>query len=234
MLLADRRPGQDLDLDPAGGDVAALAPQLPATLGIQGLEKVGEVAVARVVPVILDAHAPQRRSAAAQRRGRGLLREQAVQGRQPPFPHELLGAVEELAGQGGALPLLGDQHAWSGDRRERDGADQLGVVAAAGALIGLGPRPVEDELAVRILLQVQRQRAHEAACGPGQQVHGHPAVRAQAIVLFHAVQEVVPQEGVIGVDHAVPVLPGHGAQIAGHFDGRGRAKVQIDVGLHAE
>ena len=48
-------------------------------------------------------------------------------------------------------------------RRERDRRDELRVVAHARALRGVGPGPVEDELAVAVGLEVERHRADEAA-----------------------------------------------------------------------
>ena len=40
-----------------------------------------------------------------------------------------------------------DQQARAGRGRERDRRDQLRVVAAAGTLVGVGPTPIEHELA---------------------------------------------------------------------------------------
>ena len=53
------------------------------------------------------------------------------------------------------------QQAAAGHRRERHGAEQLGVVAAAGAMQRIGPGMVEHELAARMRLEIKRRRADQ-------------------------------------------------------------------------
>ena len=53
------------------------------------------------------------------------------------------------------------EQARAGHRRERHGGDELRVVRAAVAAVGVGPAPVEDVLAVRMRLRVERQRADQ-------------------------------------------------------------------------
>ena len=96
------------------------------------------------------------------------------------------------------------QQARSGHGRERDRADQLRIVATAGALVGLGPTPVEHELAVGVVAQVQRQRADEPAVLVREQVLRIPALWRQAIGRLQSVQETVQQERMIA-RQGVPV-----------------------------
>ena len=55
-----------------------------------------------------------------------------------------------------------DQKPPAGDRRERNGRLQLGVISPAGPLIGLRPAPVKDVLAIGVALQVQRHRRQQS------------------------------------------------------------------------
>ena len=48
----------------------------------------------------------------------------------------------------------GDEEPASGDRRERDGHLKLGIIAAAGALVGVGPGMVEHVFALAVALEV--------------------------------------------------------------------------------
>jgi NAD+ synthase (glutamine-hydrolysing) len=70
----------------------------------------------------------------------------------------------------------GPEQARAGDRRERHGDLQLRIVPPAGALIGVGPAPVEHELAPAVRLQIARGGREQAPAGVfQQQVLGQPA-----------------------------------------------------------
>ena len=58
-----------------------------------------------------------------------------------------------------ARPVAGREESRASGRRERHGRDEPRVIAKAGALVGLRPREVEDELAPGMRLQVERERA---------------------------------------------------------------------------
>ena len=53
-----------------------------------------------------------------------------------------------------AIDVVADQEARAGRRRERNRALQLRIIAAAGALIGIGPAAVEHVFALRMRFQI--------------------------------------------------------------------------------
>ncbi len=55
------------------------------------------------------------------------------------------------------------QEARTGHRGERNGPEQLGIVAAAGALVRIGPAVVEDVLALAVALEPEGHDAEDAA-----------------------------------------------------------------------
>ena len=55
-----------------------------------------------------------------------------------------------------------NHHAWPGHRREGRGTLKLGIVAATGAVIGIGPRMVEDIFALTVRLQPTDKTLTEA------------------------------------------------------------------------
>ena len=78
----------------------------------------------------------------------------------------------------------GDEQAAAGRRRERRGDLQLGIVLAAGALIGVGPGVVEDVFALAVRLEVGRRGGDEPAVGVlddhmGRRPAGSPADRPE-------------------------------------------------------
>ena len=69
-----------------------------------------------------------------------------------------------------------DQQAPSGRRGERHRDLKLGIIVAAGALIGFGPAMIEHIFAARVALQIAgRGRDQTAVGGAGQHMLGLPA-----------------------------------------------------------
>src|SRR5580700_8395317 len=94
-----------------------------------------------------------------------------------------------------------DQEPASGRRRERHGDLELWIIAAAGALVGLGPAAVEDIFTARVALDVAgRGGERRAAGGFDDEVlslpAGPPANRAG---LLQCRQEIMRYERVIDV-----------------------------------
>jgi len=98
-----------------------------------------------------------------------------------------------------------------GGRGERDGRHQLGIVADARTVRGVGPGPVEDELAVAVGLEVEGHGADEAVVFAREH---DPRLAAGA--LAHAVrgfqrgQEPVLEEWVVLAGQPIPIGGGHG------------------------
>ncbi len=69
---------------------------------------------------------------------------------------------------------LAQQQAPAGRRREGYGGDELRVVIATRSLVGVGPAPVEYELAVRVVFNKEWQRAGEALLVARDEVAGLP------------------------------------------------------------
>src|SRR5690606_123913 len=119
-------------------------------------DKILEVRIATIAPVEL--------AALARKISRGLERcavpvggKKAVQRRRAELLRKLLGRREQAAGNLAPVPAPGYQEPRPGRGRERDRRDELRVVLFAGALVGVGPAPVEDELSERIEFHVERQ-----------------------------------------------------------------------------
>jgi len=175
-----------------------------------------EVVVAVVAPVELHAVA-QHQARLAQGGSLGLEREQHVQRGHARGARQRQQRVRRgPARPGVARPEAGARHG-----RERHRAQQLGVVAQAVALIGIGPGPVEHVLAPGMRLQVQRHRRHRRArCVSQQQVaRGPAAARADAAGELERAQELVAQEGLrlraarAGSRQRIPLRGRHARQI---------------------
>ena len=125
-------------------------------------EEIVEGGVALVLPVELLVGALQE-AAATERRPFRLGEKGYVRGGEVVG----LGDFGERVGEG-ALHDFGEragrrEQARTGCRRERHGDLELGIVAAAGALKGVGPAVVEDILAARVGLHVAGRGTEEAA-----------------------------------------------------------------------
>jgi hypothetical protein len=81
-------------------------------------------------------------------------REQHMQRRHPRG----LRMFEQRRDERRAGGRIDGQQTRSTHRRERDRRQQLRVVAQAVPLVGVGPRPVEHVLAVRMALAIERHR----------------------------------------------------------------------------
>ena len=159
--LADRSAARDPKGDAGVGNVAPFLLDLLALLALQAGEELGEVGVRpgrAIGPVELDraAHRPAGR---ARRCLVGVVEKEEMCRRQLGRARELLDALQEQQ----AMLVASRQQAWARHRRERDRRDQLGVVVEAVPLIGVGPGPVEDVLAVGVVLQVERAGGDERA-----------------------------------------------------------------------
>lgn len=148
-----------------------------------------------------------------------------------------LGEVHMDAGYLLSVQLLGEpieqrcrrldiaEQALARDRSERYGAQQLGVVADAGALAGVRPGPVEHVLTVGMALAIQRQCGPQPTLRIAQQAMGRlPATAPSdtAAVLERTEKRVtqkglrIGQQGVpfggIEFGEAVQGLDRHGSQ----------------------
>ena len=159
---------------PFGERLAPFALDRLAVARIEGGEEIVETAVALVVPVELLVVALQ----------------EAVLGQKLPFGFARKGDVnrrrvggaaerDQTARQGVAdavgIDAVADQQARSGGRREGNRGLQFRIIAAARALIGIGPAAVEHVFALRVRFQVAGHDAGDGAVEPGQQVPRSPA-----------------------------------------------------------
>ncbi len=209
--------GQVDDLQPAGQRVAALAADRLALARGERVEEVVEVAIALVDEVELPVGA----------------RQIAVFGKLLLLGFSGEGDVQrggaELGGQRGAgggeqrAVLAGvaarpDQQAPAGHRREGHRRLELGIVAPAGAFIGVGPAVVEDVFAHGMAFQVAgHDRGRPAVGAVEHQVLAEPAGLAGGRAGFlQRPQEIVRQKRVVGlagrVGAGVPVVTGDVAE----------------------
>ena len=88
------------------------------------------------------------------------------------------------------------ENAWAADRRERHGVEQFGIVVESDLGIGIGPGEVEHELAVGMMLFVERGRGDGFAVVVFKQaVGGHPAMAlAYATAGLERRKKPVPNE----------------------------------------
>ena len=162
MRFGEVAPGHPFDLDPAAKRLAPfLADRLALARGERG-EEIVEAAIAVVPPVELLV---------------GPLEEAELAGKLPFLAREE-GDVQRgdaepvgdlnrgLQQDRFALALLRagpDQQALAGDRREGDGGLQLRIIAAAGALIGVGPAMIEHVLALAVRFEIAGHAAEQRA-----------------------------------------------------------------------
>ncbi len=195
VVLGDLRAGEGADLGRRLG-VAALAADGLAPARAQSRQVVVEVAIAGVQPMVLLILA-QQQPLVSEEPPLGLVGEIDVQARGPG----LFAEPQRPGQQDFARGLLGPraQHQpRPGGRREGRGAEQLGIVAAAGALIGVRPGPVEHVFPARVGLQIERHDPGDLAFRiADQQMPWRPAgAAAGAAALLAAVEEVEQGEGV--------------------------------------
>ena len=107
--------------------------------------------------------------------------------------------------------VAGDQPR-PGGRRERNRAQQLRIVTPAMTPIRVGPRPVEDVFAVRVLLDVERHRA-DAAHRPATPSGSAPSSRSPARrSRFHAARAGTRATAAAIADERVPRRRGNRGQ----------------------
>ena len=139
-----------------------LADRLALARGQAGQE-VLEAGIAAIFPVKLLRYAVQK-AHFGPRLGLCLGAEGDVQGRQAVA----LGQLDRPPDQGGApdpVPARTGQQAPARCRCEGHGHLELGVIAPAGLLIGMGPVVIEDVLALAVALGIERcDGNHLAAC----------------------------------------------------------------------
>ncbi len=154
--------GQPMHADAVLQRLAALPLDGLALARRQRLEEGVEAGVAGVLPVELLVGAPQEAllgEVAALR----LRHEGDVDGGRLLPPAQLPQARRQRGSHRLGVGARPHQQAPSGRGRERHGHLELGVVVAAGALVGLGPAAVEHVLAARMRFQIAGHRAEERA-----------------------------------------------------------------------
>ena len=154
--------GEPLDLDAAGERVAPLAADRLALARSERAEEILERREAAILPVKLLIVAPEKAALAEQRplrfRHEGNVRRGCLA--QPAQLHQ---ALSERGFRDRRMRAGGDQQAAAGRRRERHRDLQLRIIAAAGALIGVGPAGIEDVFAARMGLEIARRDADDGA-----------------------------------------------------------------------
>ena len=160
---------------PARPTCAQLAPHLRAPLAAQRAEVVVERAVVAVAPVVLYALAVQEAGVAQRRDLVGGAEVDVHGGDLVATCRRRAAPARRPSSSGGRGTLRVRQHALPGGRRERHGDQQLRVVGHAGALGGLGPGVVEDELALAVALEIHRRRRDQPAALAHREVMRRPA-----------------------------------------------------------
>ena len=112
-----------------------------------------------------------------------------------------------------AVDVAADQQARSGGGRKRHRGLQLWIIAATGALIGVGPAAVEDVFALRVRFQIAGHDAGDLAVEPGEQMPRTPAgAGAGRAGGFGGGKKGMGNEGVIArllkSGHESPAAPG--------------------------
>ena len=82
----------------------------------------------------------------------------------PESPHNSIRPRPSARGRR-RIGSVTDQEPAAGRRRERHRHLEFGIVAAAGALIGVGPAAIEDVFAARMALEIARRRGDQRAVG---------------------------------------------------------------------
>src|SRR5690606_31974753 len=155
-------------------DSAPLAARLLALGRAERAEEFLEACVSAVVPMELAALARDE-SRALEQRALLVDRKQHVQRRCPRLGGELAGGIEQVLCDGGNVGSGRNEYALARRGRERHCRDELRIIPAAAALVGVGPAPVEHEFAARVVFEIERQRAEQrAGCVLDEQVRGSP------------------------------------------------------------
>ena len=174
VLGSNRWTRQRLDRDVAVQSVPALAlDRLALARGQRGQEIVeGRKAVAEEMELLAVADQKTRVGQAFR----------VLSGREGDMNRRRLGLLAQLAERPDqrltrAIGRIGgDEEPAPGHRRERDGDLELGIIVAAGALVGIGPGVVEHVFALAVALQIAgRGGDHASARIFNRQVRRRPA-----------------------------------------------------------
>ena len=199
----------DLDVHRGRCRVPALAPDFLAPLRGQRIEIVLKIPVAAVHPVKLAPRAHEQ-PAGLERGGIALAREQPVKRRRGHRLRHLHRAGRERTFHLG-LPSRGvNEQPGAGRRSERNGGDELGVVLEPMARVRLGPGPVEDELPLRVQLEVGGGSADQPVARVHQEVRRDPPdLFADAAVAFQRIEKRVSRERVVLARERIPLRRRH-------------------------
>jgi hypothetical protein len=166
----------------------------------------------------------------------GLGEERDVDRRGGELAAQFGGACGELAAAGAARRARRAEQARAGGRGERHGDLQLRVIPPAGALIGIGPAPVEHELAAAVGLQIARRGRQQAAGAIlEQQVLGQPAgARAHRARALERLEKGVRDERVVRLARRIGArVPGARIDVAhrrGNPDAQDLARTLVHQG----
>ena len=151
-----------------------------------------------------------------------LGRKQHVQRRRADLERRAACRVEQQCRDSG-VEALSQQQALTGRGSKRNRGDELRIVIAPGTLVGVRPAPIEDELAVRVILNKEWQRPREALVVACHDVAGLPRrTVADAAAHLERTQELVLQERTV----ARQGVPGRGVDSA-------QCREPFDVNSHA-
>ena len=116
--------------------------------------------------------------------------------RKPLLRHQFESGGDQALTNETAIGFGRDQKSWAGCRCMRQAAQQFGKVGLAELIVGGCPRPVVDEVAMRVETNVERQDAahHAIFVGRGQ-VPREPAARSpRCTVGFQHSQKITIEE----------------------------------------
>jgi len=150
------------------------APDRLAVARIEGGEKILETAVTLVVPVKLLVVTLQE-SLGREKFPFRFAGKRHVDRRclcQPAQRHQ---SARERGADTVALDAIWDQQARAGGRREWNRSLQFGIIAPAGAFIGIGPAAIEHVFALRVRFQIAGHDRRDRAVEPGQQNGAAPS-----------------------------------------------------------
>src|SRR5260221_7422187 len=226
MPLLDGGAGQRVDLDAAGdGRLALLADGLALARAERGKEIV-EAGVAVIFPVELLAGALQETGGAealplaAQREG-DVQRGYFVAARQ--LDHRRDQRVGRLR-----IGTRTDQQTRTRHRSEWHRALQLGIISAAGALIGGGPGMIEDVLAVGMALEIKRRGADQppARILEREMLRQPTVLRGRRAAFLERLEEIMREERIAGAGAGIPFGSRQLGDAIDDADGEGAAAVR--------
>ncbi len=177
-------------------------------------EEILEAGVIAIVPVELDVVAQHPARLLEQRLLLGLDKSR-MGGGKAVLGAELLRRREQRSGE----RFVGEQQPRAGRGGEGRGDLQLGVIAPAGALEGIGPAVVEDIFALAVALEIGRQRGAQGALAIlDHDGCGLPAAAlADVARILQRGQEGVADEGIARGVERVPVGGSEGTDRAAEF-----------------